>query len=284
MRFNGGIVTDYKQYISFDVENLVHFYDNNFHRDIEDIKPLSQELRQSVERALGEFVTTAEGLELLIEASSLSQDGLITIGFHEDGFSFANDGGGTRHFLIGADEASEKYEASEGDYHLSLQRVLFHELSHLTRSETEGSREVEAAVIKETNAFMKKYYNEDPRLDHYGGDSGGTPHWDVSPDFRAEGYDPNNPEITMFGVWQKIGSMWQEFAFGGMSPELQSLYEHRNDFEAFQRQWNELMENGGIDALQEELNDIIAIEPEPVERLLDLEGSVPSAAFEAPQR
>jgi len=159
-------VSDYKQYVSFEIsDEAIEVAEENGY-DEEDLC-FSDEMQASIEKALAEIASTPEGLRLLKDAASKSPDGKIPIFQNVDGFTLAI----PPYILIGTDDSDFKaITLNGGDQNMSLQRLLFHELQHLENQTLRGdedqygisaSRESEA--VRETNKFMKKYYNEPSR-------------------------------------------------------------------------------------------------------------------------
>lgn len=154
--------------------------------------------QRQFERALDELWQTPEGREKIIGAANSFPDKVIHISNNgPNGDSLAL-GDGT--IAVGGRDAGFMYKNIHGDYkQVSIQHFLYHELVHLQPNqagargdEVDGgqvsiSKEKEA--IAATNIFMKKYYNEIPRVvDPHAGryEYANLRRFDTG--FKAEGY------------------------------------------------------------------------------------------------
>lgn len=258
---------DYDKYVSFDpTEGQVALAQLKFEaaggKDFtvtaENIK-LPQSYEDVTRRAFEELSQTPEGQQIIMEAASKSPDGKINLAASPlmEQWTALSSGD----LSVGALTDRTKY-AGNGGYtftNASVQRVVFHELTHIARG-YDGSDEGEAKAITETNAYMSKYYNETPRVDNVDAVRyDGTPRLDFNRDFRPEGYDNRSSlELTR----DTLASL-PSGALEGASPELQSLHETSGSLEVFTEQYSALEESGQLRSVTNELEQAAAENTQP---------------------
>ena len=152
---------------------------------------LSATEMQAARQALGELAQTAEGREAIIQAAENSSDGKIHIINNPGGFTAAYRSYDSNTILIGDQDDGGIYQSPEDGqwYNMSIQRMLFHELTHF---DGDGmSAHEESRAIEASNDFMDKYYGELPRstdsmdpnvVRFQGGDEG----WNLNPNFSLQ--------------------------------------------------------------------------------------------------
>lgn len=207
---------------------------------------LNAEERANVERALGEIACTPEGAFLIERAAARSKDGKINIVATPDGDTLS---GRPNDIVIGRKDSGLSYQSPRtGQFHdASLQRMLVHELHHMSMGHQNASLTDEADVIRMTNQFMRKYYGEPERNESVlRFNTGGSPGWDVNPNFDSKGFSPESVRTDLLDMSA------EEIA--NASPETQSLYEFRNSRELFEEQYNQLKESVGADYVDFDIN------------------------------
>ncbi len=179
---------DYRKYVSFEPSREM----------IKDgVNPnavqLTPDERSRLERAFKEIASTPEGQKLIQRAAASGPDGKINVVCNTGGITAArrpND------ILLGTADAGFQYYSPEThSFHdIPIQDLLVHEMNHMAHghkgNDASGqNRHEEAEAIRETNKFMKKYYNRPARdEDPTKGRIGGTPQWDVDENFNPKGY------------------------------------------------------------------------------------------------
>lgn len=146
----------------------------------------------AVQQALTEIYSTPEGQVLIEAAAKDAPGGTVNIFNNLDGNSYAfqsDDNVSHNDIGLGTKDADLKYHSPETEHShdFSIQRSVFHELSHLTQDKFDTPEEMEADAIKSTNDFMQKYYGESPRGGHTEiTHEGGTKEWDINSNFKDE--------------------------------------------------------------------------------------------------
>ena len=161
-----------------------------------------------IANSIGEFRRTAEGRELWAAALQKTANGMM---------AFLHGGEGSSRFfvdhhdvtlrsidaiMIGGRDYSARYVCTDGlPRNVSIQRILFHELTHVAEGHAgiplidmavpidapDEVLQLERDVITRTNEFMAKYYGEAPRcLLRYASDFEGTPYLEFNRNFALK--------------------------------------------------------------------------------------------------
>lgn len=192
-------MADWRDYVTLDVPADLN---EEFSAEQRADFTFDSRLRRQIEQALDEIASTPEGLATLRDAAANSATGRVALLSDPSAYgarivpSISRNDGGTSLIVLG--DGRMTYPTSvpgEAPRDMTLQRVLFHEFTHLAlnhpaamSSDAELRRE-EDRVVDRTNAFMARYYGETPR-DHYFAETPptGTQRWDFNRDFNAQGY------------------------------------------------------------------------------------------------
>lgn len=251
-------------------------------REARGIRPLSDDLKSSVESVLEELSLTPEGQSLIRQAAANSDDGVVRISEATQGYTEAKElssgvaKGELPFVLIGADYNTAQYLSGGEWLDLSLQDAIIHELGHISHDHhavnstdikdyervegVEGNQKYSAnnehTAISISNDIMQKYYAMPPRnADDY---TRGTRDWgatstnalDVNQNFNPDGYD--DWIINSESANEYIKGL-PEQGVDNSGPELQSLYEVRNHPEMFKEQFTQLRDMGALPALSRDV-------------------------------
>ncbi|MBK8208685.1 MAG: hypothetical protein IPK78_00755 [Rhodospirillales bacterium] len=240
-------MTDYRQYVSFDLPQWAIEAGVNPEQTA-----LSEENRRVVEKAFEEIASTPEGEQLLREAASRYPDGKIHVAQNTGGWTLQIHPG---MIALGTEDSRLQYSSPEtGQNHdLTIQNLVVHELYHIVNHHEERRGDEnkngislieEAEAVRATNAYMKKYYDEPFRdEDTTKGSLSGSFGWDWNRNFQPQGHACANPEPE--SLRQQIAGLTAD-EVEKLGPEIQSLYEFRNNQARFNTQLAELKAHGSI--------------------------------------
>lgn len=136
-----------------------------------------------VEQCLDLLAKTPEGQDLISYAALENQERGFSVieltagleeSFDENFVALAHPEDGTIEINRDAIRDAQYYMKDGGEQDISLNRVLFHELSHMRYPDY-----TEDEIIETTNAYMTKYFDSPEREYHEGPDTNGTPELEI---------------------------------------------------------------------------------------------------------
>lgn len=251
---------DFKKYISFeataefvervnDLDKGQTFYPASF--TFEDNAPKVE----LINKALEEIASTPEGQKLILDAASKSPDGVINF-MRYPAPNISTQAQAPNDILMGDATDLARYSGNDqySRFNACIQRVLFHEMQHIALDHKGNTPENEQEAIRATNAFMSKYYNEPFRSENGAVDYHGTTRLELDKGFRPEGYRNRS---SLDNLMETLSSVPDEH-IDNASPELQSLYELRDNRTLLENQYTNLEESGQFDDVQNELDQLAA--------------------------